>query len=669
VNRALGLLLAVTLIATPLAVAAAAEGRPVPSPAPRPQDRVADRAPVPGRSAPVQVGDLTLRPCDVANRALCGSIRRLWEPGNPAAGRVRVGFAFIPARDDSRPVIGTVVPHEGGPGYSTTDSTWGYRRMYGPLLHRRNMLLIDQRGTGLSEPLRCPALQDLKISYAVAAGRCGRSLGDRADDYSSAVSADDTAKVIERLGLGPVDLYGDSYGTFFQQVFAGRHPDLVRSVILDGAYPTFGESAWYPTQGPALRRAFTAACERSAACRDGGRPFLATLRTVLQRVRAHPWTGTAYNAEGVRIRVQVDPGNLVYLAYTAAYGPVYYRELTAALRSALDGDRAPLLRLVAETVGVTGDAGPVVAYSEGLAAAVTCHDYPQIYDMTAPPGRVRERQLDNALERRQENRPLTYAPFRVREYAGSDWEAFSWCTRWPTAPASNPAGPPRPPGGSYPDVPVLVLSGEMDSLTTPAEGDIVASQFPDARHVVLLNSFHVNASYDFEGCGPILVREFTRDLAAATGNTCADEIPPVRAQGRFPLRISDVPAGESQEALDVRRRRTAPAAALVVADVMDRWLNSYSGRGVGLRGGTYVGRGYQVARFSLDDVQLIKGQRVSGTAVWDRRAKTMVVDLRVAGRGPDGRLRGSWDTRAEDALAVLRGHLDAQHVRVQFPAP
>ena len=58
--------------------------------------------------------------------------------------------------------------------------------------------------------------------------------------------------MIQALGLGKVDLYGDSYGTFFAQVFAGRHADLVRSVVLDSAYPTYGENAWYPTQGPAM---------------------------------------------------------------------------------------------------------------------------------------------------------------------------------------------------------------------------------------------------------------------------------------------------------------------------------------------------------------------------------------------------------------------------------
>ena len=294
----------------------------------------------------MQVGDLTLKPCKVVRRALCGSIRRAWEPGNPSAGKVKVGFAFVPAR--KQPAIDTLVPHEGGPGYSTTGTGADYAAMYGPLLDRRNLLLVDQRGTGLSRPLRCPDLQNLVIAYNVAAGKCGRSLGDRADDYTSTRSADDLAAVIAKLGLPSVSLYGDSYGTFFTQTFAGRHPELVRSIVLDSAYPTYGESAWYPTQSPAMRAAFTKACQRSPECRSAGRRFLPTLRTVLAQVRRRPWEGTAYDADGRRAEVRVDGATLTSVAFGATYAPAFYRELTAALRSGLRGYRAPLLRLVAE---------------------------------------------------------------------------------------------------------------------------------------------------------------------------------------------------------------------------------------------------------------------------------------------------------------------------------
>ena len=215
----------------------------------------------------------------------------------------------------------------------------------------------------------------------------------RSDDYTSARSADDLAAVIHRLGLGRVDLYGDSYGTFFAQVFAGRHPDLLRSLVLDGAYPTHGETAWYPTQGPAMRSSFAKACRRSARCRGRGPGFDRAMQRVLQQVRRHPWHGISHDADGRRAHVTVDAETLATTAFGATYGPYTYRELTAALRSALAGDRVPLLREVAEAEGGGTNAGPVRAYSEGLDAAVACHDYPQLFDMTAAP-RTRLRQYD-----------------------------------------------------------------------------------------------------------------------------------------------------------------------------------------------------------------------------------------------------------------------------------
>src|SRR3954453_14629330 len=486
--------------------------------------------------APMTVGDITLRPCGIVARAYCGHIRRAWEPGHPGAGTIRVGFAFVPARDASRPARGTYVPHEGGPGYATTGTGASYAAMYGPLLRRHNLLLVDQRGTGRSEAIDCPDLQNLKTAYAVAARRCGRSLGPRRDDYTSARSADDLAAVIRTLGLGRVDLYGDSYGTFFAQVFAGRHGGLLRSLVLDSAYPTYGERAWYPTQGPAMRTSFAKSCRRSPACRGHGLGFATALGRVLRRVRAHPWHGVSHDGDGRRVRGTVSPETLATAAFGGTYGPFFYRGLPAALRSALRGDRVPLLRLVAQAEGGGTNAGPVRAYSEGLDAAVICHDYPQLFDMSAPP-RTRLRQFHRALTRRTAARPNTYGPFTIWEYARSDWQEIDWCSRWPSAPADTPARPPRPRGGHYPRVPTLVLSGELDSITTPAEGAIVARQFPRSKQIRFANSFHVTALGDTDDCAVRVLRRFLRTQTNWLRNGCAAKVLQLRATGGFPQRL------------------------------------------------------------------------------------------------------------------------------------
>ena len=104
--------------------------------------------------------------------------------------------------------------------------------------------------------------------------------------YSTAFAADDLAAILDALGSGPIDLYGDSYGTYFEQVFALRHPGRLRSIVLDGAYPLDGpDYAWYPSYAPAMRDKFNIACRHAEACNrlagnslDHVAPALALLR-------------------------------------------------------------------------------------------------------------------------------------------------------------------------------------------------------------------------------------------------------------------------------------------------------------------------------------------------------------------------------------------------------
>ena len=659
----LRLLVPLTVGALALGLAPSASADPGPSPY---RHRLVEPRATDAKRPPITVGELTLKPCGVVAHAYCGHLDRNWEPGNPAAGQVRVGFAFVPALDDSRPALGTYVPHEGGPGYSTTGTGWSYAAMYGSLLKRHNLLLVDQRGTGRSEPIDCPELQNLKIAYSVAAGRCGRSLGSRSDDYTTVRSAGDLAAVIGKLGLGNVDLYGDSYGSFFAQVFAGRHGDLLRSLVVDGTYPAYGETGWYPTQGPAMRSSLVKACRRSPACRGHGLGAMTALRRVLHQVRRHPWHGVSHDGDGKRMRVTVNPQTLAMVAFSATYGPYFYDDLTAALRSALRGDRVPLLKLVAEAEGGGTNAGPIRAYSEGLDAAVACHDYPQLYDMTARPS-VRLRQYQRALNRRTASRPNTYGPFTIREYADSDWQALDWCTRWPEAPADNPARPPRPAGGRYPDVPTLVLSGELDSITTPAEGAITARQFPRSKQIIVRNSFHVTAVGDTDGCAVRILRRFVRTPSQWPDHRCAARVPPIRALGVYPRTLRAVHPAQGRGS--VLARRVAPTAAMTVADLIDRWWSNYSGGSPGLRGGRWTYTGDRTTVFHLHGVRLTRDLAVSGTGTWKRYANTMRVRLTVAGHGRTGKLRGHWATRRAGARAHVSGTFAGHRVRVTFRAP
>jgi pimeloyl-ACP methyl ester carboxylesterase len=133
-----------------------------------------------------------------------------------------------------------MVDVEGGPGYSTTDSRDYFLGLGRPLMNRRDLLLADARGTGLSGPLDCKALRSSVTRYIRCAGRCARQLGPRVDHYNTRESANDLADVLDALKIAKVDLYGDSYGSYFGQAFAVSHPGRLRSLVLDGTYPLPG---------------------------------------------------------------------------------------------------------------------------------------------------------------------------------------------------------------------------------------------------------------------------------------------------------------------------------------------------------------------------------------------------------------------------------------------
>ena len=444
-------------------------------------------------------------------------------------------------------------------------------------------------------------------------------------------------------------------------------------------------AGWYPTQTAAMTYSLDAVCAKTPTCAALGGPTpTEMLAQVLAQVRKHPYTGVGYDADGVRHEhVVVDGKALVSVAFGATYGPAWYRELAAALRAALAGNRAPLLRLVAEAVYPGPYASDVVAYSEGLDAATSCHDYPQLYDMTAPPAQ-RKVEYRAAVEAEQQTDPGVYAPFTIAEYLASDWEEQDWCLQWPVASPAHPAGPPAPPSGHYPDVPVLVLSSELDSITTPAEGALVKAEFPHARQVLVANSFHVSAEDDVDGCSSSILRAFVADPVdglTPAALACAPLVPPVRAVASYVGSFHAMPAAApvAGSKVPLAGLRAASTAAETVADVIDRWFNNYSGVGVGLYGGTWSYTGDHVTRFVLRDVRLTRDLAVSGTVVWSRYGHHVTVHLVikqvdasgaiVRGSGVNGTVDAFWDWRAAGAQTVLTGTLGGKPLAARMLAP
>ncbi len=245
----------------------------------------------------LQVGSLTLRPCATPG-AWCGNFTRPMDPLGAVPGQLPIYFEYYPHRT-AGPALGTLVATEGGPGYPATQSRADYLALFGPLRTTRAVLIMDNRGTGQSGAVNCPELQTAPTLTLANVASCGRKLGRRAPLYSTALAADDLAALIDALAAGPVDLYGDSYGTFFAQVFALRHPGKLRTLVLDGAYPLGGKGyAWYPAYAPAMRDKFNLACERSPACSRIPGNSLQHIVPALRMLREQPFAAQARDLNG-----------------------------------------------------------------------------------------------------------------------------------------------------------------------------------------------------------------------------------------------------------------------------------------------------------------------------------------------------------------------------------
>jgi hypothetical protein len=212
-----------------------------------------------------------------------------------------------------------------------------------------------------------------------------------------------------------------------------------------------------------------------------------------------------------------------------------------------------------------------------------------------------------------------------------------------------------------------VLSGELDSITTPVEGAMVARQFPRSKQILVRNSFHVTALDDTDGCAVRILRRFVRNPTHWPRHRCASRVPPIRTLGIFPRTVRAVPVAPGRGSL--LARRVAPAAALTVADLLDRWWSNYSGHSPGLRGGRWSYTGYRTTVFHLHDVRFTADLAVSGTVTWHFYRNRLDIDLTVTSHGRHGRLAGSWRTRARNARATLHGVFAGHPVRASFRAP
>jgi len=429
-----------------------------------------------------------ISPCDLGAgpRFRCGRITVPAVRGDASQGEQSIFFAVRPRDELKKPPLGTIFAVEGGPGYASTnfDSAKSYRAVFRPLLRRRDMVLIDQRGTGHSQAVNCPQLQRGMVPEVIAAASCANQLGGRYQGFTSAESAADIEAVRNALGVGPITLYGDSYGTLLAQAYSIRYPGSLRSMVLSSAYPA--DDPFWRTIYTWAMRAVKLSCARNATCRRHAASLCGSkdlrcswdaeqrFKRALRRIQR---TGGPLN------------GTIAFLLEAGTWSPNSYLALNRAVTEYLAGEPARLDRIAHE--GRPGD-GDFHYFSTGMGTAVECNDYPVAWDRSTPDFDQRTAQLNQSIAAFPKRK--LFAPLTVAQWMTLPSIGFTGCLAWP---APTPLmQPPVPRGLRQPaGLPVRVLSGEFDDITTVSEARKVARQYPSGRVRIVRSRGHASDLY------------------------------------------------------------------------------------------------------------------------------------------------------------------------------
>ena len=464
--------------------------------------------PVAAEPAPERkLGRIAFHPCTLSPplgassvEAQCGTWTVPEDPSKPDGRKVALNIAWLPADDAGNQAADPVFLIAGGPGQSATESFAALVPAFKDARKHRDMLMVDQRGTGKSNPLQCKfdladageagdANDESPAAMRAASERCRDQLAAKADlrFYTTTDAVRDLEAVRAAIGAEQVNLMGVSYGTRVAQQYAMRHPQRTRTIVLDGVAPNaiYLGNDFARNLETALDLQF-GRCAKTPGCTKAlGDPrkrldaLLAKLRVESPLVRYRDASTGAIREERLR------PGHVQGLARMYAYAPLAASILPLLLHEAEQGRYENLMSLSHMLSGSMSD-----QMMMGMQLSVVCTEDRGGLKVDAD---MASSVLGNVLVDMMQ----------------------AQCAAWPVG--EMPADFHEPLATK---VPALLLSGDLDPVTPPAYAEQVAKSLPNARSLVLRGQGHNVIAV---GCTPKLFAQFldTAD-AKALDAKCLD---------------------------------------------------------------------------------------------------------------------------------------------------
>jgi pimeloyl-ACP methyl ester carboxylesterase len=422
------------------------------------------------RSAPPDDRSFALAPCTAGQEqpAECGRISVLENRALPTGRRIDIHFIVV--RSTTPGVKQAVFMFAGGPGAGSTTMVGAVRGWAKSLLAEQDVVFVDQRGTGQSNPLYCgphaidhPASAFGHVFDPAWLNACRADLETKADltQYTTDAATEDVEAIRARLGYERVALYGQSYGTRMAQAYVRRHPDRVSAVVLDGVVPfdqvvplTYARSAQQ-----AMDRVL-AACASDSACHAAHPHTANDVAAVLRLFAQGSVPVTVTTLAGKQVTARMSLGDFGYAVRGILYaGGGAITDLTDLFaRAAARHDVSEFAQRYWERQAAM-EGG--VAF--GMHLSVFCAE-------------------DVPFADRADIAAATDGTFLSR-YLFDEYRAA--CAAWPRGSVASDA---RTPVAAR--VPVLLVSGAFDPVTPLAFAERVAHSLPLSRLIVAPDGGH-----------------------------------------------------------------------------------------------------------------------------------------------------------------------------------
>ena len=563
-------------------------------------------------AAPAARAELPWSPCPGVAGFDCARLDVPLDRSGALPGTVPLAAARVKASSNPRNVA--VVALAGGPGQSALSLATDFADVLSPALADRDLLVFDQRGTGLSGSLDCPALGERGTLEQIAR-RCADEIGPARAFYRTPDSVEDIEALRVAAGYDRLVLFGVSYGTKVALSYAAHHPDRVEALVLDSVVLPEGPDPFRRSSLRAVPRVEAAVCADDACAHATPAP-VGDVDRLARRLRSRSITGTVVDGRGHHRRATIGETGLFTIFLAGDLNPTLRAELPGAIRAALHGDRAPILRLSVRSNGLANGAQSATADSDALFLTTTCEESPFPWTREAPP-----RQRSQEIARAAAALPAgELGPFDGRvALAGG---VIPLCVGWPAASPAPVADPPLP------QVPTLVLDG-VDDVRTPIEdAQAVTGRIPGAQLVQIPWTGHSVLGSDLSDCARRSVESFFADRPAAP---CAAEDNPFEPTPRPPRSLSSVrPAGVGGvrgRTLASVRDTIVDARRQVIGELLA--LGTVPSRVGGLRSGLLTTSG---SSLRLRSYVYVPGVTVSGKVTL-RGAGTVTVGGRRAAHG------------------------------------